>query len=137
MNNKPRPENHRSLNMSYNGISNSLCELEDDAKELGDEKLMKLIEECYAVYIKIGQYLDETYDWEQNKMNRFKKMWYSIVARELIRDYLGFIQASKMYEESLTEEIDELEQEIEKLRQQVWEYKRHPERIGKWDMVCR
>tara|TARA_A100001201_G_C3992867_1_gene172126 strand:- start:126 stop:320 length:195 start_codon:yes stop_codon:yes gene_type:complete len=64
MNNKPRPENHRSLNMSYNGISNSLCELEDDAKELGDEKLMKLIEECYAVYIKIGQYLDETYDWE-------------------------------------------------------------------------
>jgi hypothetical protein len=64
MNNKPRPENHHSLRMSYNGISNSLCELEDDAKELGDEKLMRLIEECYAVDIKIGQYLDETYDWE-------------------------------------------------------------------------
>ena len=42
-------------------------------------------------------------------MNRFKKLWYSIVARDLIGDYLGFIQASKMYEESLTEEIDELE----------------------------
>ena len=54
-------------------------------------------------------------------MNRFKKLWYSIVARELISDYLGFIQASKMYEESLTEEIDELEQEVEKLRKDLWE----------------
>ena len=63
-------------------------------------------------------------------MNRFKKMWYSIVAGNLISDYLGFIQASKMYEESLTEEIDELEQEVEKLRQQVWEYKRHPRGLG-------
>ena len=63
-------------------------------------------------------------------MNRFKKLWYSIVARELIDDYLGFIQASKSYEESLTEEIDELEQEIEKLRKQVWEYKRHPRGLG-------
>ena len=63
-------------------------------------------------------------------MNRLKKVWYSIVARELISDYLGFIRASKMYEESLTEEIDELEQEIEKLRQQVWEYKRHPRGLG-------
>ena len=64
MNNKPRPKNYRSLRDSFNGISNSLSALESDAKELGDEKLMKLIEECYAVYIKIGQYLDETYDWE-------------------------------------------------------------------------
>ena len=63
-------------------------------------------------------------------MNRFKKFWYSIVARELIKDYLGFIRASKLYEESLTEEIDELEQEIEKLRKQVWEYKRHPRGLG-------
>ena len=63
-------------------------------------------------------------------MNRFKKVWYSIVASDLVSDYLGFIQASKMYEESLTEEIDELEQEVEKLRQQVWEYKRHPRGLG-------
>jgi hypothetical protein len=63
-------------------------------------------------------------------MNRFKKLWYSIVARELVGDYLGFIQTSKMYEESLTEEIDELEQEVEKLRKEIWEYKRHPRGLG-------
>ena len=63
-------------------------------------------------------------------MNRFKKLWYSIVARELIDDYLGFIQVSKSYEESLTEEIDELEQEVEKLRKQIYEYKRHPRGLG-------
>ena len=63
-------------------------------------------------------------------MKRFKKVWYSIVASDLVSHYLGFIQASKMYEESLTEEIDELEQEVEKLRQQVWEYKRHPRGLG-------
>ena len=63
-------------------------------------------------------------------MNRLKKVWYSIVARELIRDYLGFTQASKMYKESLLEEIDELVKEVEKLRQQVWEYKRHPRGLG-------
>ena len=58
-------------------------------------------------------------------MSRFKKLWYSIVARELVGDYLGFIQVSKSYEESLTEEIDELEQEIDKLRKQIYEYNRH------------
>ena len=63
-------------------------------------------------------------------MNRFKKVWYSIVARELIRDYLGFIQASKVYEESLTEEIDELEQEVEKYRKELWQYKRHARGLG-------
>ena len=63
-------------------------------------------------------------------MNRFKKLWYSIVARELINDYLGFIQESKLYEESLTEEIDELEQEISTLRKQIWEYRRHPRGLG-------
>ena len=63
-------------------------------------------------------------------MNRFKKLWYSIVARDLISDYLGFIQASKMYEESLTEEIDELEQEVEKLRKDLWQYKRHARGLG-------
>ena len=63
-------------------------------------------------------------------MNRFKKLWYSIVARDLIGDYLGFIQASKMYEESLTEEIDELEQEVEKLRKEIWEHKRHARGLG-------
>jgi len=63
-------------------------------------------------------------------MNRFKKLWYSIVARELVGDYLGFIQTSKMYEESLTEEIDELEQEVEKLRKEIYEYKRHPRGLG-------
>ena len=63
-------------------------------------------------------------------MNRFKKFWYSIVARELVGDYLGFIQASKLYEESLTEEIDELEQLIERLRKQIGEYKRHPRGLG-------
>ena len=63
-------------------------------------------------------------------MNRFKKLWYSIVARELINDYLGFIRASKSYEESLTEEIDELEQEISALRKQIGEYKRHPRGLG-------
>lgn len=63
-------------------------------------------------------------------MNRFKKVWYSIVARELIRDYLDFIQASKVYEESLTEEIDELEKEVEKYRKEIWEYKRHPRGLG-------
>lgn len=63
-------------------------------------------------------------------MNRFKKLWYSIVARELIRDYLGFIQASKVYEESLTEEIDELEQEVEKYRKELWQYKRHARGLG-------
>lgn len=63
-------------------------------------------------------------------MNRFKKLWYSIVARELVGDYLGFIQVSKSYEESLTEEIDELEQEVEKLRKQIYEYKRHPRGMG-------
>jgi len=63
-------------------------------------------------------------------MNRLKKVWYSIVARELISDYLGFIQASKMYEDSLSEEIDELEKEIEKYRKEIWEYKRHPRGLG-------
>jgi sugar-specific transcriptional regulator TrmB len=63
-------------------------------------------------------------------MSRFKKLWYSIVARELVGDYLGFIQVSKSYEESLTEEIDELEQEVEKLRKQIYEYKRHPRGLG-------
>ena len=63
-------------------------------------------------------------------MNRFKKVWYSIVARELIRDYLGFIQASKMYEESLSEEIDELEKEVEKYRKELWQYKRHARGLG-------
>ena len=63
-------------------------------------------------------------------MNRFKKLWYSIVASDLVSDYLGFIQASKMYEESLTEEIDELEQEVEKLRKELWQYKRHARDLG-------
>ena len=63
-------------------------------------------------------------------MNRFKKLWYSIVARELISDYLGFIQASKMYEESLSEEIDELEKEVEKYRKELWQYKRHARGLG-------
>lgn len=63
-------------------------------------------------------------------MNRFKKLWYSIVARELISDYLGFIQVSKSYEESLTEEIDELEQEVQKLQKQICDYKRHPRGLG-------
>jgi len=58
------------------------------------------------------------------------KLWYSIVARELVSDYLGFIQASKMYEESLTEEIDELEKEVEKLRKDLWQYKRHARGLG-------
>ena len=53
-----------SLIESYNGISNSLCELENDAKKLGDEKLMKLIEECYDVDVKIGKYIEETYGLE-------------------------------------------------------------------------
>lgn len=64
-------------------------------------------------------------------MNRFKKLWYSIVARDLISDYLGFIQASKMCEDSLTEEIDELEQEVEKLRKEIWDRKRSPRGMGK------
>ena len=63
-------------------------------------------------------------------MTRFKKLWYSIVARDLISDYLGFIQASKMYEDSLTEEIDELEKEVEKLRKEIWERKRSPRGLG-------
>ena len=63
-------------------------------------------------------------------MNRFKKLWYSIVASDLVSDYLGFIQASKMYEKSLTEEIDELEQEVEKLRKELWQYKRHARGLG-------
>ncbi len=63
-------------------------------------------------------------------MNRFKKLWYSIVARELISDYLGFIQASKMYEETLSEEINELEKEVEKYRKEIWEYKRHARGLG-------
>jgi len=63
-------------------------------------------------------------------VNRLMKLWYSIVARELIGDYLGFIQASKMYEESLTEEIDELEKEVEKLRKDLWQYKRHARGLG-------
>ena len=63
-------------------------------------------------------------------MNRFKKLWYSIVARELVGDYLGFIQASKMCEDSLTEEIDELEQEVEKLRKEIWDRKRSPRGMG-------
>ena len=63
-------------------------------------------------------------------MNRFKKLWYSIVAGNLVSDYLGFIQASKMYEKSLTEEIDELEQEVEKLRKEIWQYKRHARGLG-------
>ena len=50
-----------SLIMSYNGISNSLCELESDAKKLEDEELMKLIEECYDVDVKIGKCIEETY----------------------------------------------------------------------------
>ena len=50
-----------SLIVSYNGISNSLCELESDAKKLEDEELMKLIEECYDVDVKIGKYIEETY----------------------------------------------------------------------------
>ena len=50
--------------MSYNGISNSLCELESDAKKLEDEELMKLIEECYDVDVKIGKYIEETYGLE-------------------------------------------------------------------------
>tara|TARA_B100000508_G_C11231430_1_gene167149 strand:+ start:125 stop:445 length:321 start_codon:yes stop_codon:yes gene_type:complete len=63
-------------------------------------------------------------------VNRFKKLWYSIVARELISDYLGFIQASKMYEETLSEEINELEKEVEKYRKEIWEYKRHARGLG-------
>ena len=63
-------------------------------------------------------------------MNRFKKLWYSIVASELISDYLGFIQASKMYEETLSEEINELEKEVEKYRKEIWEYKRHARGLG-------
>ena len=63
-------------------------------------------------------------------MKRLTKLWYSIVAGNLVSDYLGFIQASKMYEESLTEEIDELEQEVEKLRKEIWQYKRHARGLG-------
>jgi len=54
-----------SLRTSYNGISNSLSSLESDAKGLGDEKLIKLLEECWHVDVKIGQYIDETYGPER------------------------------------------------------------------------
>ena len=53
------------LRMSYNGISNSLSELERDAKKLGDKKLMELIDECYFVDVKIKKHIDETYDNER------------------------------------------------------------------------
>ena len=64
MNNKPIPENWYDLKISFNGISDSLCALEDVAKKMGDEKLMKLVEECSEVDNKIFQYLNETYTWD-------------------------------------------------------------------------
>lgn len=64
MNNKPVPENWYDLKMSFYGISDSLCGLEDVAKKMGDEKLIKLIEECSAVDNKIFQHLNESYTWE-------------------------------------------------------------------------
>jgi len=63
-------------------------------------------------------------------MNRFKKLWYSIVARELIRDYHLFIHQAKLYEESLTEEIDELENDIERMRKEIQRYRCHPRGLG-------
>ena len=50
-----------SLIENYHEFNNSLYELESDAKKLGDEKLMKLIEECYNVDVKIVNYIEETY----------------------------------------------------------------------------
>lgn len=64
MNNKPVPENWYDLKTSFNGISDSLCALEDVAKKMGDEKLLKLVEECSEVDNKIFQYLNETYTWD-------------------------------------------------------------------------
>ena len=64
MNNKPVPENWYDLKQSFYGISGSLCALEDVAKKMGDEKLLKLIEECSEVDNKIFQHLNETYTWE-------------------------------------------------------------------------
>ena len=64
MNNKPIPENWYDLKKSFNGISDSLCALEDVAKKIGDEKLLKLVEECSEVDNKIFQYLNETYTWD-------------------------------------------------------------------------
>ena len=64
MNNKPTPDNWYDLKRSFNGISDSLCSLEGDAKKMGDEKLMKLIQECCDVESKIFLYLNETYTWE-------------------------------------------------------------------------
>ncbi len=64
MNLKLKPENWLGITMSFNGVSNSLCELRDEAEKLGDETLLKLIEECSEVDNKIFQYLDEKYGWE-------------------------------------------------------------------------
>ena len=64
MNNKPTPDNWYDLKKSFYGISDSLCALEDVAKKMGDEKLLKLVEECSEVDNKIFQYLNETYSWE-------------------------------------------------------------------------
>ncbi len=35
-----------------------------------------------------------------------------------------------MYEETLSEEINELEKEVEKYRKEIWEYKRHARGLG-------
>ena len=50
------------LIMSYNGISNSLCELERDAKKQEDDKLIELIEELWNLDAKIGKHIYETYE---------------------------------------------------------------------------
>ena len=64
MNNKPIPDNWYDLKKSFYGISDSLCALEDVAKKMGDEKLLKLVKECSEVDNKIYRYLNETYSWE-------------------------------------------------------------------------
>ena len=64
-------------------------------------------------------------------MNRFKKLWYSIVESELISDYLGFIQASKVYEESLQKRLMSLSK---KLKNFVKTFGNTNVILGVWEM---
>tara|TARA_R100001082_G_scaffold85445_1_gene52003 strand:+ start:380 stop:616 length:237 start_codon:yes stop_codon:yes gene_type:complete len=61
---KTRPDNSDDIKDGYNGMTDSMYALEDAVKELGDKKLITLmnaIKKAESAFIK---HLDRNYDWE-------------------------------------------------------------------------
>tara|TARA_Y100001938_G_C8072710_1_gene424100 strand:+ start:1358 stop:1594 length:237 start_codon:yes stop_codon:yes gene_type:complete len=61
---KTRPDNSDDIKYGYNGMTDSMYELEDAIKKLGDKKLITLMNGIKKAESAFIRHLDKNYDWE-------------------------------------------------------------------------